>query len=38
MMVFDKNLAVVESIQVWDQSFKKEERTWRSKVSVFDGK
>lgn len=36
-MVFDKNLAIIESIQQWQEG-KKEGRVWNSKVSVFSGK
>jgi hypothetical protein len=37
MMVFDKNIAIIESIQDW-QEIKKDSRTWLSKVSIFSGK
>lgn len=36
-MVFEKNIAIIESIQDW-QPVKQESRTWTSKVSIFSGK
>ena len=37
LMVFEKHLAVIESMQMWTQA-KESERTWCSKVSIFSGK
>lgn len=37
LMVFDKNIAVIESVQLWKEN-KKDDRTWCSKVSIFNPK
>jgi splicing factor 3B subunit 3 len=37
LMVFDKNLAIIESLQVWQEG-KKDVRVWNSKLSVINAK
>jgi len=36
-MIFEKNIAVIESSQLWKEN-KKDSRTWCSKVSLFNPK